>query len=199
VYLVPGVGQVALLVTGAVVVGATTYHIATSDDPTCVKIRESFAARTASFVAWGDDAARNTGAEGFDRVKLLVQSWRIEREYNDAKDKGLPTKNNHDETGHAMKPDWNAPHSSQRLFHDDTDKKNDCPKQIRYYDKDGKAELDIDFYGPKEEIGFPHRHTWTHGVRSKDHIYDGIEKVIENWNCKDYDFKNHMFKKNSDL
>jgi hypothetical protein len=39
VYLVPGVGQVALLVTGAVVVGATTYHIATSDDPTCVKIK----------------------------------------------------------------------------------------------------------------------------------------------------------------
>jgi hypothetical protein len=88
----------------------------------------------------------------------------LEKEYNDAKEKGIPTKNNWDETGQGMKPDWHVPYSSQRLFQDDTDKKNGCFKQIRYYGKDGKAELDIDFShdGP---YALPHKHPWSNGKR----------------------------------
>ena len=38
-------------------------------------------------------------------------------------------------------------------------------KQRRYYDKNGKADLDIDFRHAGN-YKFPHRHTWTNGSRS---------------------------------
>jgi len=137
----------------------------------------------------------------------LLQPYLIvrldERDYNDAKDKGLPVpgkEKNEETTGHGMNLKWNTPYSSQQLFADDVDKQNGCPKQIRYYGKDGKAELDIDFsHTPAWVNGklqtFPHKQRWVNGVRSDNHEYDGIDKIIDNWKCKNYDFKTHTFKK----
>ena len=126
-----------------------------------------------------------------------------ERDYNDAKDKGLPVpgkKKNEETTGHGMDPEWNTSYSSQQLFAYDVDKQNGCPKQIRYYGKDGKPELDIDFYHTLTWVNgklqsFPHKQRWINGVRSDNHEYDGIDKIIDNWKCKNYDFKIHAFKK----
>ena len=53
-------------------------------------------------------------------------------------------------------------------------------KQIRYYDSDGNAKIDIDFNHPGDNI-FPHKHTWKDGERSKDHEpLDPNEKKTEN-------------------
>jgi hypothetical protein len=118
-------------------------------------------------------------------------------DYADDKNKGLPVDgegNNYDMTGHGMDDDWNKPYSSQRLFNNHVDKDNGCPKQIRYYGKDGKPDLDIDFsHGAgadtcAESTLFPHLHPWVNGVRSADHIRGGIQEIIDNWRCKKYNF-----------
>ena len=128
-------------------------------------------------------------------------------DYNDAKEKGVPVpgKNKDESTANRL-DSVGMPYSSQRLFRDGTDEKNGCPKQIRYYGKDGKAEEDIDFYGPTEPAGFPHRHGWKHdliaqGITDRELYRPYIDfgaKFLEWFKkspCKGYDFKTHTFKK----
>jgi hypothetical protein len=93
-----------------------------------------------------------------------------------------------------------TPFSSQELFHTDEDKKNKCPKQIRYYREDGKWDYDVDFSeggglkcDNEDRKYFPHKHKWTYinGIpQHGDHIQD-VPDILKNWKCKDYDFKNH--------
>jgi hypothetical protein len=76
--------------------------------------------------------------------------------YEDSKRKGIPVPgegHNKETPGHSMDDDWKVPYSSQQLFHDNVDQQNGCPKQIRYYDGDGKPDLDIDFsHGDGKDI-----------------------------------------------
>jgi hypothetical protein len=145
------------------------------------------------------------GSAEYNRIQTQIDQ--IEHGYSDAKEKGTPTKN-HDPNNPKENIDDDKsiraleykPYSSILLFGDATDKQNGCPKQIRYYGKDGKAELDIDFsHTPAWVNGklqtFPHKQRWVNGVRSDNHEYDGIDKIIDNWKCKNYDYKNHIFKK----
>jgi hypothetical protein len=104
------------------------------------------------------------------------------------------------------------PYSCRLLFGDKIDKDNGCPKQIRYYGKDGKAQEDIDFSGRPEKKGLPHRHMWRHDLiargikdtkqtRPEIELGDAFKELWENNKCKNYDYKNHTFKmfKKSDL
>lgn len=117
-------------------------------------------------------------------------------DYADDKNKGLPVGGNHGEAPdfHTMPLAGNA-YSSKYLFNCQIDKDNGCPKQIRYYGKDGKPDLDIDFsHGAgadtcAESTEFPHLHPWINGRRSEDHIRTGINEIINNWKCKKYNFK----------
>jgi hypothetical protein len=135
-----------------------------------------------------------------------IQQLLLVKDYNDAKDKGTPTKNHDDRT--IGEKDENGKvirslevvgtaYSSQQLFSDATDKQNGCPKQIRYYGKDGKAEMDIDFYHGESKSGthpYPHKHTWENNVRS-DWIKDTkLEELFKHNKCKNYDYENHRFK-----
>jgi hypothetical protein len=115
--------------------------------------------------------------------------------YYDDQKKGIPVEGNHGEAEdyHTMGNVGN-PYSSRWLFDNAVDDGNGCPKQIRYFGKDGKPELDIDFsHGRgKDQCGktdeFPHKHYWQNGVRPKEHCYGDIEEVIKNWRCKNYNF-----------
>jgi len=116
-------------------------------------------------------------------------------DYPTDKEKGLPVEgNNKETTGDKIDDTLATPYSSQQLFMDAVDRSNGCPKQIRYYGKDGKKDMDIDFYhAVKAPDTIPHKHIWKDGVRGV-HDYDGIQKIIDNWKCKNYDFKNSKWK-----
>jgi hypothetical protein len=130
----------------------------------------------------------------------LVELWKPETpgyadvfhrlNYYDDQKKGIPVEGNCDEAEdyHTMGNVGKA-YSSRWLFDNAVDKSNGCPKQIRYFGKDGKPDLDIDFYHSGKPHEFPHKHYWQNGVRSDKHRYDDIEEVIKNWRCKNYDFK----------
>jgi hypothetical protein len=122
--------------------------------------------------------------------------------YDDAKRKGIPVPGNHnpnaDQKYHKM-PDTGNPYSSAVLFNCKADKDNGCPKQIRYYDRNGQKDMDIDFYHgvatdeiTGRPVTFPHKHMWGNGKRG-GHNYEGIDEIIRNWRCKNYDFKNSRF------
>jgi hypothetical protein len=98
--------------------------------------------------------------------------------YEDSKRKGIPVPGNNDgDARHDVDPDWNTPCSSYQLFQNEVDKRNGCPKQIRYFNEKGERDMDIDFYhglSSKSYVKFPHIHYWRNGVRDEDHIYDGL-------------------------
>jgi hypothetical protein len=129
-----------------------------------------------------------------DRTKVCTDAMH-RFDYTDDKNKGLPVGGNHGEAPdfHTMPLAGNA-YSSKYLFNCQIDKDNGCPKQIRYYGKDGKPDLDIDFsHGMgddtcAESTLFPHLHPWINGVRSKDHIRAGIDEIFRNWRCKKYNY-----------
>jgi len=120
--------------------------------------------------------------------------------YGESKRQGIPVKDHHEDLDnfHEMPNTWVA-YSSNYLFACQLDKDNGCPKQIRYYGKDGKPDLDIDFSkgagvdrcGGGDE--FPHIHLWTNGVRSPNHLRGGIAEIIKNWKCRNYNFKLHKW------
>lgn len=133
----------------------------------------------------------------------------LEKDYNDSKEKGLPTKNNKDQFGHGInnKKEDIGPYMSVRLFKNKVDEDNGCPIQIRYYGKDGKPEEDIDFWGGNPEGHlFPHRHGWRHdliaqGVKDDKLTRPNLElgevfkELWELSKCKYYDYENHKFKR----
>ncbi|MGH1288662.1 hypothetical protein ACQVVY_29595, partial [Bacillus toyonensis] len=83
--------------------------------------------------------------------------------YEKAKKAGEKTANHKDILGRQLKGDG-EPYSSQDLY----DEKHGH-KQRRYYDKDGKAEEDIDYnHGDGDNSHtFPHRHKWDWSLKEK--------------------------------
>ncbi len=130
--------------------------------------------------------------EGSEKYHKYLSA--IEQDYNDAKDDGVPARNHEDGVGKILAT--GNRYSSRYLFGDLQDQANGCPKQLRYYGKDGNADFDIDYgHNPDKKMGFPHTHLWSGGTRG-----DGItapEKIINSaiWQkCKNYDYLNHEFK-----
>ncbi|WML67908.1 MAG: hypothetical protein METHP_01476 [Methanoregula sp. SKADARSKE-2] len=135
---------------------------------------------------------------GFDFVEQQYNTAKAAKDsYDDSKRKGIPVTGegkNDEITGHKMVDDGAKQHSSRQLFHNDVDRRNGCPKQIRYYNEKGERDLDIDFpHCPEENIGLPHVHFWKDGFRGKG-IDKGIGESIRNWKCKDYDFENSRWR-----
>lgn len=89
-----------------------------------------------------------------------VVNWFENREYNNAKENGTKTKNHSSETGSSLPPKGD-PNSSKDLID------NKGIKQRRYYDENGKADLDIDYRHGGAKHKFPHRHKWSDTGRGK--------------------------------
>ena len=86
----------------------------------------------------------------------------IEKSYEKAKSAGIPTEDHSKVTDKSALPTTGNPYSSKDLV----DKKG--TKQRRYYGKDGKAEMDIDYRHQNDNTHtFPHRHDWINGKRGK--------------------------------
>ena len=132
--------------------------------------------------------------EGSDKYTSYINA--IEKDYNGAKDDGVPARNHgKSDDNHKMPNTYNR-YSSLYLFHDATDEANGCPKQLRYYGKDGNPDLDIDLYhGAKEKVGFPHTHTWSGTTRGE--ATTSFDNFIDSalWQkCKKYDYYNQKFR-----
>lgn len=81
--------------------------------------------------------------------------------YQDAKNKGIPTSNhktvtNNDQFGRRGDPESSKDYAPAGEL-----------KQRRYYNRNGAADLDIDYYdnNPPDTHIFPHRHNWINDVR----------------------------------
>lgn len=90
-----------------------------------------------------------------------VVNWFEDRSYENAKEKGIPTNNHSTQVGGSLPPKG-PPRSSK-----DKKDKNGKLKQRRYYDKNGNADMDIDYShgGSDKWHDFPHRHYWNNGHR----------------------------------
>ena len=89
-----------------------------------------------------------------------IESWLIskaeakEEAYEEAKEKGIKTKD------HKTKKGRNLNNKDEPLSSVDLEDENRRLKQRRYYDKNGNAELDIDYSHGGVGHTFPHRHYW---------------------------------------
>ena len=93
-----------------------------------------------------------------------VTQWfaeRAEQAYEDAKNAGNPTdKHSTQKTSEGTSlPKTGTPYSSKDL------EDSEGVKQRRYYDKNGNADMDIDYRHGGTGHTFPHRHDWNNGVR----------------------------------
>ena len=81
--------------------------------------------------------------------------------YEDAKNTGEPTdKHSTQSTSEGSSlPKTGTPYSSKDL------EDSEGVKQRRYYDKNGNADMDIDYRHGGTGHTFPHRHDWNNGVR----------------------------------
>lgn len=94
-------------------------------------------------------------------VYNTVKAYFAEKAYEEAKENGTKAENhsNQSTSTKTSLPTTGTPLSSTDL------KDSQGVKQRRYYDKDGNADLDID-YRHAGNYAFPHRHTWNNGKRS---------------------------------
>ena len=121
-YMIPGLGEVALLTTNAVMFGGAVYYAKSS-------------------------------------IYQKVQRYLAEVDYEDEKINGEPTANHTVEQGRNL-PTRGEPNSSKDL------EDSNGIKQKRYYDKNGNADVDIDYRHSEEETHiFPHKHIWKYGSR----------------------------------
>ena len=155
IYSIPGIGQVALMATGAVLVAGTLYY---------------------------------AGSEIYTQVKQYISKLEEEKDreaYEKAKENGEVT-NKHKELHKSGKHINNdntkdqEPYSSQDLYDDIG------LKQRRYFDKDGKAELDIDYKhgGNDKDHKFPHRHYWDWS-KTPPRMKDNILKMSVGFICEE--------------
>lgn len=95
------------------------------------------------------------------KVTSWVTNYKIEQSYQNSKNKGTKTNDHSVQTGGSLSTKG-RPNSSKDL------KDSKGIKQRRYYDKNGNADLDIDYrHGGNGKEPFPHKHKWTNGVRGK--------------------------------
>jgi len=155
---------------------------------------------TIGFLTRQLDAGKNALQPGqiqSQQDSLTTKYTPVEQDYDNAKKRGIPTKNNKDRIIGEIGEDGKnirslgvvgETYSSEQLFGDATDKASGCPKQIRYYGKDGKPELDIDFsHGEKPGThSFPHKHIWENGERSKWIKDTKLEELFKTNPCKKY-------------
>ena len=94
----------------------------------------------------------------YDTVVKWFADRAVQQAYEDAKDAGEPTDEHSSTTGSSL-PTTGSPNSSKDL------KDSEGIKQRRYYDKDGNADMDIDYRHGGTGHTFPHRHDWNDGVR----------------------------------
>lgn len=123
IYLIPGIGEVALTVTGAVVIGGVTIK---------------------------------AGSWLYNKVAAYFTA----RAYGKAKKNGTKTKD-HSTTSSGLSRHGDSYSSKDRV-------KNGKVIQRRYYDKNGNADMDIDYTNhgnPKKHPKVPHRHDWKKGKR----------------------------------
>ena len=97
-------------------------------------------------------------------LPISVTQWfaeRAEQAYEDAKNTGEPTdKHSTQSTSEGSSlPKTGTPYSSKDL------EDSEGVKQRRYYDKNGNADMDIDYRHGGTGHTFPHRHDWNNGVR----------------------------------
>lgn len=85
----------------------------------------------------------------------------VQQAYENAKEAGEPTDDHSTQSTSegSLLPKTGRPNSSKDL------KDKDGVKQRRYYDKDGNADMDIDYRHGGTGHTFPHRHDWNNGVR----------------------------------
>jgi len=124
-YFIPGVGQVALIATGAVVVGGITYY---------------------------------AGSAVYKKTKAYL----VEKAYNDDRIAGRKADSHSTEKQTKSLPTTGKEFSSKDLV------KDGKVIQRRYYGKNGKAQMDIDYTNhgnAKKHPKVPHRHDWKNGVR----------------------------------
>lgn len=103
-------------------------------------------------------------AEVKAKVEAKVKQDKAEKQqkkYDQAKKDGKPTDNHSTQSGSSL-PTKSKTNSSKDL------KDSQGVKQRRYYDKNGNADMDIDYrHGGNETHKFPHQHNWNNGVRGK--------------------------------
>lgn len=91
-----------------------------------------------------------------------VVNYFTEKAYKEAKKDGKKTDNHSTQKGGSLDK-TGEPNSSK-----DLKDSNGELKQRRYYDKNGNADMDIDYkHGGNGKEPFPHRHDWNNGVRGK--------------------------------
>lgn len=84
----------------------------------------------------------------------------IKAAYEDAKEDGTKTDNHENVDDKSSLPTKGDPYSSKDL------KDSKGTKQRRYYDKNGNADMDIDYrHSDDGTHTFPHRHDWNNGKR----------------------------------
>ncbi len=98
----------------------------------------------------------------------MVSNWflqkAVEEEYQKDKANGVPT-DKHTVTSNEP-PTTSSPNSSL-----DLKKPNESTKQRRYYDKNGNADMDIDYSHGGVGHTFPHKHYWNNGQRGNEMPY----------------------------
>lgn len=101
------------------------------------------------------------GSWAYNAVVDWFADRAVQQAYEDAKENGEPTNDHSTQNtseGSSL-PKTGRPNSSKDL------KDGQGVKQRRYYDKDGNADMDIDYRHGGTGHTFPHRHDWTNGVR----------------------------------
>lgn len=112
---------------------------------------------TASGAIYIQDKVIEAGTWAYNAVKTYF----AERAYEKAKEKGTKT-DNHSNQSTSTKT--SLPTTGKALSSKDLIDSQGV-KQRRYYDKNGDADVDID-YRHAGKYEFPHRHTWVNGDRS---------------------------------
>lgn len=168
-----GAGMVASIADGPLPVGEILLAAATASTAVVIAahwktVSPKFNQIVRAFQRAFSTAASNISSV-FAKMKSEAQKEADKKEkekvkqknYSRAKRDGKPTDNHSTETGTRLSPKG-SPYSSKDL------KDSKGVKQRRYYDKNGNADMDIDYrHGGNETHKFPHRHEWHNGVRGK--------------------------------
>lgn len=165
-----GAGMVAAIADGPLPVGDILLAAATASTVVVIAanwdaVYPKFGQITRAFQKAFSTTANNISS-AFAQIKSDAKKEAEEKtkqkNYEKAKKNGTPTADHSTETGSASLPPKGRPNSSKDL------KGSNGIKQRRYYDKNGNADMDIDYqHGGNETHKFPHRHDWVNGKRGK--------------------------------